>query len=151
MIREIISKNKISVFVTLVFILVVIFYPFVVEMIFGRTQSRYFIRIGMDILFFTAMGNAWNIIGGYGRQTSWASSTFFAIGAYTSILLFVGPPGVEGLQITPFITMWLGVALAVIVAVIIGLPCFRLRGVYFAIATIACTNIFRQFLIYFSE
>jgi branched-chain amino acid transport system permease protein len=97
------------------------------------------------------MGNAWNIIGGYGRQTSWASSTFFAIGAYTSILLFVGPPGHEGLQISPFISMWLGVIIAVTVAVIIGLPCFRLRGVYFAIATIACTTIFRQLLIFFSD
>jgi branched-chain amino acid transport system permease protein len=47
--------------------------------------------------------------------------------------------------------MWIGAALAMIVAVIIGLPCFRLRGVYFAIATIACTTIFRQLLIYFSE
>jgi branched-chain amino acid transport system permease protein len=112
-------------------------------------MGRYFIRIGMDILFFTAMGNAWNIIGGYGRQTSWASATFFAIGAYTSILLYVGPPGGISLQITPFISMWVGVALSVLVAVIIGLPCFRLRGVYFAIATIACTTIFRQLIIYF--
>jgi branched-chain amino acid transport system permease protein len=151
LILETIKKNKISVFLAAAFLLIVIIYPFAMERIVGRMPSRYFIRIGMDILFFTAMGNAWNIIGGYGRQTSWASSTFFAIGAYTSILLFVGPPGQEGLQISPLISMWLGAALAIIVAVIIGLPCFRLRGVYFAIATIACTTIFRQLLIYFSD
>ena len=87
-----------------------------------------------------------NIIGGYGKQTSWASSVFFAIGAYTSTLLFVRYGGVS-----PLISVWLGMALAALLAVIIGLPCFRLRGVYFAIATIACTTIFRQLLIYFSD
>ena len=146
-----VKKNKLSLSVAAAFLIVAALYPFLVEMVVGRTPSRYFIRVGMEILFFAAMGNAWNLIGGYGRQTSWASATFFAIGAYTSILLFVGPPGVEGLQISPLITMWLGVVFAVIVAVIIGLPCFRLRGVYFAIATIACTTIFRQLLIYFSD
>ncbi|MCL2374046.1 MAG: branched-chain amino acid ABC transporter permease [Treponema sp.] len=145
-----VKKNKLSLGIAAAFFAIAVVYPFVVEMILGRIPSRYFIRVGMEILFFAAMGNAWNIIGGYGRQTSWASSTFFAIGAYTSILLFVGPPGHGGFQISPLISMWLGVALAVIVAVIIGMPCFRLRGVYFAIATIACTTIFRQLLIYFS-
>ena len=151
MIIETFKKNKISIILAAAFIGIAIIYPFVIEIIMGRIPSRYYIRIGMDILFFTAMGNAWNIIGGYGRQTSWASSTFFAIGAYTTILLFVGPPDGVSLQISPFISMWIGAGLAVLVAVIIGMPCFRLRGVYFAIATIACTTIFRQLLIYFSE
>ena len=147
MIIDAVKKNKVSVSFAAAFLVIAVIYPFAVEFIVGRIPSRFFIRMGMDILFFAAMGNAWNIIGGYGRQTSWASSTFFAIGAYTSILLFVGPPGQDGLQISPLISMWLGVILAIIVAVIIGLPCFRLRGVYFAIATIACTTIFRQLLI----
>jgi len=151
LILETIKKNKLTVFLVAAVLLIFLIYPFAVERILGRTPSRYYIRIGMDILFFTAMGNAWNIIGGYGRQTSWASATFFSIGAYTSILLYVGPPHGVSLQITPFISMWVGVALAIILAVIIGLPCFRLRGVYFAIATIACTTIFRQLLIYFGE
>ena len=148
---EFIKENKISVLLTTASLVIAIIYPFAVEMILGRIPSRYYIRVGMDILFFTAMGNAWNIIGGYGRQTSWASATFLAIGAYTTILLFVGPPDQVSLQISPLISMWLGVALAVLVAAIIGIPCFRLRGVYFAIATIACTTIFRQLLIYFAE
>jgi len=151
MILETIKKNKVTVFLVAAVLLIFVIYPFAMERILGRMPSRYFIRIGMDILFFTAMGNAWNIIGGYGRQTSWASATFFSIGAYTSILLYVGPPHGVSLQITPFISMWAGVALAIILAVIIGLPCFRLRGVYFAIATIACTTIFRQLLIYFGD
>ncbi|MCL2578625.1 MAG: branched-chain amino acid ABC transporter permease [Oscillospiraceae bacterium] len=112
-------------------------YPFVID-------SRYYTRVAMEVFFFAAMGNAWNIIGGYGRQTSWASSTFVAVGAYTSILLFVRYGG-----ISPWISILPAMGLAVLLAVIIGLPCFRMRGVYFAIATIACTTIFRQLLIYF--
>jgi len=112
-------------------------YPFVID-------SRYYTRVAMEVFFFAAMGNAWNIIGGYGRQTSWASSTFVAVGAYTSILLFVRYGG-----ISPWISILPAMFLAALLAVIIGLPCFRMRGVYFAIATIACTTIFRQLLIFF--
>jgi branched-chain amino acid transport system permease protein len=92
------------------------------------------------------MGNAWNIIGGYGRQTSWASATFFSVGAYTSIILFTRYGGVS-----PWISVLIGMGLATLLAVVVGLPCFRLRGVFFSIATIACTTIFRQLLIYFEN
>ena len=135
---EIFRKNKLAIILFAAFLVVAAAFPFMLG-------SRYLNRVAIDILFFAAMGNAWNIIGGYGRQTSWASATFFAIGAYTSIMLFLR------FEIPPFISMWPGMALAVIVAVIIGLPCFRLRGVYFAIATIAMTTIFRQLLVYFSD
>ncbi|MCL2618791.1 MAG: branched-chain amino acid ABC transporter permease [Defluviitaleaceae bacterium] len=121
------------------FLLACLIYPFVID-------SRYLTRVAMEVFFFAAMGNAWNIIGGYGKQTSWASSTFVAVGAYTSILLFVR----HG-NISPWISMIPAMGLAVVLAIIIGLPCFRMRGVYFAIATIACTTIFRQLLIYFSD
>jgi len=119
------------------FLVVCMIYPFVID-------SRYYTRVAMEVFFFAAMGNAWNIIGGYGRQTSWASSTFVAVGAYTSILLFVRYGG-----ISPWISILPAMFLAALLAVIIGLPCFRMRGVYFAIATIACTTIFRQLLIFF--
>ncbi|HIU75083.1 MAG TPA: branched-chain amino acid ABC transporter permease [Candidatus Pelethocola excrementipullorum] len=108
------------------------------------SPSAYIVRVFIEIFFFAAMGNAWNIIGGFGRQTSWASATFFSVGAYTSVLLFV-----KGGGISPWISAILGMAIAALLALIIGLPCFRLRGVFFSIATIACATIFRQLLIYF--
>jgi len=108
--------------------------------------SQYVIRVLMEVFFFAAMGNAWNIIGGFGRQTSWASSTFFAVGAYTSIILYTRCG-----EVSPWISVGLGMLLAALLAIIIGLPCFRLRGVFFSIATIACATIFRQFLIYFEK
>lgn len=106
--------------------------------------SPYIIRVLMEVFFFAAMGNAWNIIGGYGRQTSWASATFFSVGAYTSIILFTR----HG-EISPWISVIVAMVLVSVLAIIIGWSCFRLRGVFFSIATIACATIFRQLLIYF--
>ncbi|HHY42163.1 MAG TPA: branched-chain amino acid ABC transporter permease [Thermoanaerobacterales bacterium] len=121
------------------FILLCILFPFV-------TSNQYLVRVLTEVFFFAALGNAWNIIGGYGRQTSWASATFFSVGAYTGIILYTRYG-----EISPWISVFIGMGLSVILAIIIGKPCFRLRGVYFAIATIACATIFRQALIYFED
>ena len=125
--------------VVLAFVIICLILPIV-------SPSQYIVRVIMEVFFFAAMGNAWNIIGGLGKQTSWASSTFFSVGAYTSIILFTR----HG-EISPWISALIGMAIAVVLAVIIGLPCFRLRGVFFSIATIACATIFRQLLIYFED
>jgi branched-chain amino acid transport system permease protein len=145
-ISTVFKKHRTFIILSAAFLVFLLVFPVIIGNSLSRGPARYVIRVGIDVLFFTAMGNAWNIIGGYGRQTSWASATFFAIGGYSSVLLYA-----RYATISPLITMWLGVVLAMIVAVIIGLPCFRLRGVYFAIATIACTTIFRQLLVYFTE
>lgn len=125
--------------ITLAFIAICVIFPLV-------STNQYLVRVLMEVFFFAAMGNAWNIIGGFGKQTSWASSIFFAVGAYTSIILFTRYGG-----ISPWISVIIGMAFAALLAIIIGLPCFRLRGVFFSIATIACTTIFRQLLIYFED
>ncbi len=85
------------------------------------------------IMVFTsiALGLAWNIIGGYGGQLSFGHAAFYGIGAYTSTLLFVH------FGITPWAGMIAGGILAVITSLILGIPCFRLRGTYFTLATIA--------------
>ena len=107
-------------------------------------RSPYLIRVFTEVFFFAAMGCAWNIIGGFGKQTSWASASFLAVGGYTSMLMYLRLGGVS-----PWLTIFAGMALSAVLAVVIGLPCFRFRGVFFAIATIACVTIVRQLLIYF--
>src|SRR5206468_5745416 len=78
---------------------------------------------------------AWNLLGGYCGQISLGNAVFFGIGAYTSSLL------VMRAGLSPWIGMLAGAALAVGVSQAIGFPCFRLRGHYFAIATIAIGEI----------
>src|SRR5437773_5771296 len=83
------------------------------------------------------MGLAWNIISGYGGQVSFGHQAFFGIGAYATALLEIK----AGLP--PWIGMWVGMVLAVVAAVFIGLPTFRLAGIYFGLATLAYPLILR--------
>ncbi|MDR2390055.1 MAG: branched-chain amino acid ABC transporter permease, partial [Planctomycetota bacterium] len=77
------------------------------------------------------MGLGWNFIGGYTGQVSNGHALFFAVGAY------VGGLSLKWYGLTPWISMWLGVIIAGAMAYVIGKPLLRLRGHYFAIATMA--------------
>lgn len=107
--------------------------------------SSYWQRLIVEIFFFGTLACAWNIIGGYARQTSWAHSAFFAAGGYSGALMFMN------LGISPWVGMLVGCAISAILAVIIGMPTFKLRGIYFAIATIACATIVERLMLYFNE
>jgi len=83
-----------------------------------------------------AMGQSWNMLGGFAGQTSLGHAAFFGIGALvTRTLWFHG---------TPFVLAFIvgGVAAGTF-ALIIGAPTFRLRGAYFAIGTLAVAEVLR--------
>jgi branched-chain amino acid transport system permease protein len=87
------------------------------------------------MLMAAQMGAAWNILGGYAGQISLGHAAFFGIGAYTSTLLFLH------YGVNPWIGMLLGAVMAAVLSLPIGLSCFRLKGHYFAMATIAVAEI----------
>jgi branched-chain amino acid transport system permease protein len=95
------------------------------------------------IFFFTALTAAWNLISGFGGQLSLGHSAFFAVGAYTSTLLYIH------YGLTPWIGMIIGGFLALPAAFLIGYPTFRLRGAYFVLATLALAEVTRRLLVYF--
>ena len=78
-----------------------------------------------------AFGLSWNLFSGYSGLISFGHASFFGLGAYTVTLLLVRA------DVTP----WLGIPAAAVVggvaALLIGLPTFRLRGHYFALAMLA--------------
>ncbi len=85
----------------------------------------------MIILFMYAlMAQSWNVLAGFCGQVSLGHAAFFGIGAYSAGFLFYA------YQISPWIGMLAGVLIAMALAVAIGIPTFRLRGHYFAIATL---------------
>jgi branched-chain amino acid transport system permease protein len=93
-------------------------------------SNNFIIRFGTDILMFAILASAWNIIGGYTGYASFGNVVFFGIGAYTTAIVMEK----AGL---PFAFAYLSAgAVAAIFAVLIGLPVLRLRGHYFAIATL---------------
>jgi branched-chain amino acid transport system permease protein len=81
-------------------------------------------------LLYAGLSQAWNILGGYCGQISLGHALYFGIGAYTSTLLFTR------LGISPLLGMFAGGGLAGFAAFLVGLPCFRLSGHYYAIATL---------------
>ena len=99
--------------------------------------ERYHHRVLTLVFLWATMGLAWNIISGYAGQISFGHQAFFGIGAYVTVLL------AAKLQITPWLGMFAGAGVAVLAAVLIGTPTFRLAGIYFGLATLAYPLIFR--------
>lgn len=101
-----------------------VLYPLVFRLPFPR-------HVMIMVFLYGTLAVAWNIMAGYCGQISLGQAMFFGIGAYTSTML------VRELAVTPWLGMIAGAAIAVLVSQVIGYPVFRLRGHYFAIATIA--------------
>lgn len=97
--------------------------------------SPVFLNLMILVFVYAGLAQAWNILGGFAGQISLGNAVFFGVGAYTSTLLL------REAQITPWVGSLIGGLLAMILALIIGYPVFRLRGHYFAIATIAIGEI----------
>lgn len=94
----------------------------------------------MTLLIFTllyiSLTQSWNIIGGYAGQINLGHAAFFGMGFLVGRqLLLAGVP-------VP-LALLAGCATAVLLALLIGLPAFRLRGVYFIIGTLALAEILR--------
>jgi branched-chain amino acid transport system permease protein len=80
-------------------------------------------------LIYVGLAQSWNIIAGLGGQLSLGHACFLGIGAYTSGLLF------ENFGLTPWIGALAGIGAAMLLSFLIGYPCFRLTGIYFALAS----------------
>jgi branched-chain amino acid transport system permease protein len=83
------------------------------------------------------MASAWNIVCGYTGQLSLGHSALSGIGGYVSTLLLINA------GLSPWIGMVVGAICAAAAGVLVGWPCFRLRGPYFALTTIAFAEILR--------
>jgi branched-chain amino acid transport system permease protein len=91
------------------------------------------------VLYVALLGQAWNILGGYGGQFSFGHAAFFGTGAYTVAVLQVQ------LGVNPWIGLVAGGLAGAVVALIIGGLVFRygLRGSYFALVTLAFAEVLR--------
>jgi branched-chain amino acid transport system permease protein len=103
-------------------------------------ENEFFLFAGYAILQATIMAVAWNILGGFTGYVNFGSAGFFAIGAYTSVALTkaLAPPIVVPLVVAALI--------GGLVGLVTGYLTLRLRGVYFAIATLAMAIVFETFV-----
>jgi branched-chain amino acid transport system permease protein len=86
--------------------------------------------IGFLTFVFVTLAIAWNLVGGFAGQISFGYAAFFGTGAYVTAILWAR----HGWN--PGATLPLAGLGALIVALVVGVPCFRLAGPYFSIATI---------------
>lgn len=111
--------------------------PFVIRFGFGGSE-KYYLHILIQILIWSFIYTGWSLMGRFGL-TSLGHGAFTGIGAYVVVLLwnFAG--------LSPWFGIPIAVAIAIIVALLVGYPCFRLRitGHYFALLTLALTEFVR--------
>jgi len=101
------------------------------------TSNQFLLHLGITVLLWTLLGASWNLLGGFGGQVSFGHATFFGVGAYATMILYLR------LGLAPWYGMILGGVAAVAVSLPIGLICFRLRGPYFSLSTLAVAEIVR--------
>ena len=102
-------------------------------------HSDFWMNLAIMTLYSALLGQAWNMLGGYGGQFSFGHAAFFGTGAYAVAVLQVQ------FGINPWIGLVAGGVLAMAVAAFIGFASFRygLRGSYFALVTLAFAEVLR--------
>jgi len=91
------------------------------------------------VLMAAQLGVAWNMVGGYAGQVSLGHAAFYGVGAYTSTLLLLK------FGINPWLGVLAGGLVAALLSLVFGWSCFRLKGHYFAMATIAVAELVQIF------
>lgn len=110
-----------------------IVYPFIV--------NDYLVGVGTTVIMLGILAESWNLIGGYAGYPSFGNAVFFGLGAYGTAVVMVK----AGL---PFpIGFLAGGAVSMLLALLIGLPVLRLRGHYFAIATLGVLTVVEQIVV----
>ncbi|MCG6945853.1 MAG: branched-chain amino acid ABC transporter permease [Deltaproteobacteria bacterium] len=100
-------------------------------------KSDYYQHLVILALMWVVIGGSWNLLAGYTGQVSFGHAVFFGVGAYTAGIC------ASKLGISAWWGMAFGGFTGALVGLLIGWICFRLRGPYFALATIAAGEIFR--------
>ncbi len=97
--------------------------------------SAVLVQFGINVLILATLAQSWNIIGGYTGYPSFGNSVFYGLGGYGVAITMVQ----YGLSFP--VGMAIGVGLAGAFAILLGIPVLRLRGHYFAIATLGLAEV----------
>ncbi|MBI2726475.1 MAG: branched-chain amino acid ABC transporter permease [Polaromonas sp.] len=125
------NKQTLSIAATVVVLLLALALPLAVD------SSH--LNMVILVLMAAQLGVAWNIVGGYAGQVSLGHAAFYGLGAYSSTLLMIK------FGINPWVGVLAGGAIAALLSLAFGWSCFRLKGHYFAMATIAVAELVQIF------
>ncbi|MBM4430463.1 MAG: branched-chain amino acid ABC transporter permease [Chloroflexi bacterium] len=125
-----VQQPMVKVGVSAVLLAVAVLVPFIL--------TGYWVRVLTTMLMYAALASSLNIIMGYTGYTDFGNIVFFGIGAYSTGILMK----VVGLPL--LLAMPVGAVLCSLLAVVMGLPILRLRGYYFAIASLGLSQAMRE-------
>ncbi len=108
-------------------------------LVLPRVVSSYKLLTYTTVLCLALMAQGWNFIGGYAGYAAFGNVAFFGIGAYTTGLLMLSK-----WHFSFFPALLAGALLSALVAMLVGFPVLRLKGHYFAIATLGVAESFRE-------
>lgn len=97
----------------------------------GLGLNQYYYFAAYVVLQYVVLATAWNILGGYTGYVNFGTPAFFALGAYTAVVL------IKSLKAPLLVQIVAGAAVAGLLGLAIGYLTLRLRGVFFSIATLA--------------
>jgi branched-chain amino acid transport system permease protein len=102
-------------------------------LVFPAFAGPYALSLGILVLYLAFTGQAWNLMMGFAGQLSLGHALYVGVGAYSAAALYTHY-GIE-----PWLGVWVAVASAVLVALVLGGLAFRfgVSGVHFALLTIA--------------
>lgn len=119
----------------IVFIVIILVFPWVVETSYART-------VMIKFLLFALFGLGWNLIGGYGGQVDLGQAKNVGFGAYATALMMVW------WKVPFWLTILPGMAFATAESFAVAYPMFRLRGHYFAIATLCVALVWKELFVF---
>ncbi|MGE5237979.1 MAG: branched-chain amino acid ABC transporter permease [Chloroflexota bacterium] len=99
--------------------------------------SSYWLHIIILVIMWSVVGMAWNLLGGYCGQVSFGHAAYFGVGAYTAGIIY------SKFGLSPWWGMPVCVIIVAIFALVIGFVVLRLRGPFFALATLASGEVLR--------
>ena len=91
--------------------------------------SRYAVNVGLLVYLYITLASMWNLLAGYSGMVSLGQQMFIGLGGYTLAVssMYFGVP--------IYLSVLLGGLMSVVLAILISMPVFRMKGVYFAIGT----------------
>ncbi|MEH2510934.1 branched-chain amino acid transport system permease protein [Nitrobacteraceae bacterium AZCC 1564] len=107
-------------------------------------KTDYAFLAAYTVLQFVALATAWNILGGYAGYVNFGVAGFFAVGVYTSVVIY------KTLQWPLLFTIPLAAAVAGLLGLGMGYLTLRLRGVFFSIATLAMSVVLNTLVVNWS-
>jgi branched-chain amino acid transport system permease protein len=108
----------------------------------GRLVGNdYVLSAAYTVLQFIILATAWNILGGYTGYVNFGSAAFFAVGAYTTVFLQ------KALHAPLPVMIVAGTLVAGLLGLAVGYLTLRMRGVFFAIATLAMAVVLYTFVV----